>query len=343
MYGNFFLASGVSVKPISLFVLANARGMTVSLINYGARIAGIEIPTSGGSREIVLGFDDLSGYESDTASHGATVGRYANRIKNASFTLGGKIFKLTQNDGSNFLHGSFAHRVFDAETTRNGVIFTYRSPDGEDGFPGNLEARVSYTLDGDRLTIEWSATTDAETVVNMTNHAYFDLSGGKDLDIGGHVLQINSSKFLESGEDLCPTGKFLPVEGTPFDFTKPKQIGRDIDKKDRQLKVGGGYDHCFVIDGYDGKGKNLRHATTATAPDASISMKIFTTQPGIQLYTGNALDGTGFGRGRVHTRRSAFCLETQHYPDSPNHPEFPTTTLKPGEEYRETTVFEFGY
>lgn len=326
-------------EAVGRFTISDGGGMTVRCINYGARITGIVLPTAEGETDVIQGFDDLAGYEADTAFFGAIVGRYANRIKDAKFELGGKIYSLTKNDGENYLHGSFSRRVFNAEAVADGVVFTYASPDGEDGFPGNMIARVKYSLDGEnRLTMEYSATTDAETVVNLTNHAYFDLSDGRDADIASHVLQLSASKFLEIGPDLCPTGRIVDVAGTPFDFTAAKPIGMDIDGDDPQLTTAGGYDHCFVIDGYDG---SLRHA--ATVSRGNISMKVFTTQPGIQLYTGNALDGATSGKGMQHARRSALCLETQHYPDSPNRPTFPSTRLESGGEYLQTTVLEFGY
>lgn len=329
--------------PVDLFTLTNACGLTVRCIDYGCRIAGILLPTPGGATDIALGYDSLADYEADTSCQGALVGRYANRIRGAAFELGGKKFHLTQNDDKNHLHGSFHRRVFAAEATEEGVLFEYVSPAGEDGFPGELRVRAAYTLDdANRLKLEYTATTDAETVINLSNHTYFDLSGGEAADIGGHQLQLLASRYLEIAEDLCPTGKILSARGTALDFTTPKPIGQDIGCDEEQLLRAGGYDHCFILDGENTRDGMRLAAVTADAGGRRL-MRVFSTQPALQFYSGNFLDGTTGGKGRKFTRRSGFCLETQHYPDSPNQPSFPATTLKPGETYRETTMLAFDF
>ncbi|MDR1580650.1 MAG: galactose mutarotase [Synergistaceae bacterium] len=330
-------------QDVDLFELQNRNGVIVRCINYGCRITSILLPSASGHSDIVLGFDDAAGYESDNSSQGAFIGRYANRIKGAEMTVGGREYKLTQNDGANYLHGSLNRRVFAAEANDDGaVIFKTVSDDGEDGFPGNLKITVKYTLDDDdKFTMEYFAQTDADTHVNFTNHAYFDLAGGIDETIENHILQIESDSFLEADDDLIPTGKILPVNGTPLDFRHQKTIGRDISSDDKHIKAGRGYDHSFILN--RAKNKDLVLAAEACAPDGERSIRVFTTQPAVHLYTGNFLDGTLKGKGRIFTHRSAFCLETGHYADSPHHPEFPATLLRPGEEFHETTVLQFGF
>jgi aldose 1-epimerase len=330
-------------QDVDQFELQNRNGVIVRCINYGCCITNVLLPSASGHADIVLGFDDAAGYESDNSSQGAFVGRYANRIRGAEMTIGGRDYKLTQNDGANYLHGSLGKRVFAAETDAGGnVIFKTVSPDGEDGFPGNLKVTVKYALDDeDKFIMEYFAATDADTFVNFTNHAYFDLAGGIDETIENHLLQINGDSFLESGGDLIPTGRILPAEGTPLDFRHQKTIGRDISADDKNIKTGRGYDHTFILNSHNAEAPVL--AAEACAPDGERSIRVFTTQPAVHLYTGNFLDGTLKGKGRVFTRRSAFCLETGHYPDSPHHPEFPTTLLQPGKEFHETTVIQFGF
>lgn len=330
-------------QDVDLFELRNRNGVIVRCINYGCRITNILLPSASGHADIVLGFDDVAGYESDDSSQGAFVGRYANRIKGAEMTVGGRDYKLTQNDGANYLHGSLSKRVFAAETDSDGAMtFKTVSGSGEDGFPGNVRVTVKYRLDDDdKFTMEYFAQTDADTHVNFTNHAYFDLADGIDETIENHLLQIESGAFLEAGGDLIPTGRIIPADGTPLDFRHQKTIGRDISSDDKHIKAGRGYDHTFILN--PPKTKEPVLAAEACAPDGERSIRVFTTQPAIHLYTGNFLDGTLKGKGRVFTHRSAFCLETGHYPDSPHHPEFPTTLLRPGEEFHETTVLQFGF
>jgi aldose 1-epimerase len=330
-------------RGVDQFELRNRNGVAVHCIPYGCRITNILLPSASGHSDIVLGFDDMAGYESDKTSQGAFIGRYANRIARASVEIGGREYSLLQNDGVNYLHGNLQHRIFTVEEAgENFVAFKTVSRDGEDGFPGELRIGVTYSLgDDDRFTMEYSAAADAETHLNLTNHAYFDLAGGLDETIENHLLRIESGAFLETAEDLIPTGGIIDVTGTPFDFRRQKTIGRDIGADDINLKRGRGYDHCFIL--AQGKPGELTLAAEACSPGGERSMRVFTTQPAIQLYTGNFLDGTERGKGRTFSRRAAFCLETQHYPDSPHHPEFPSTLLKPGEEYHETTVLEFSF
>jgi aldose 1-epimerase len=330
-------------QDVDLFELQNRNGVIVRCINYGCCITNILLPSASGHADIVLGFDDVAGYESDNSSQGAFVGRYAGRIKGAEMTIGGRSYKLTQNDGANYLHGSLSKHVFTAETDDDKTVtFKTVSDNGEDGFPGNLRVTVKYSLDDDdKFTMEYFALTDADTHVNFTNHAYFDLAEGIDETIDNHILQIESGAFLESTADLIPTGRIIPVDGTPLDFRRQKTIGRDISSDDKYIKIGRGYDHTFILN--PPKAKDLILAAEACAPDGERSIRVFTTQPAIHLYTGNLLDGTFKGKGRIFTQRSAFCLETGHYPDSPHHPEFPATLLRPGEELHETTVLQFGF
>ncbi|MDR1966168.1 MAG: galactose mutarotase [Synergistaceae bacterium] len=330
-------------RAVEQFELQNRNGVIIRCISYGACLTDILLPSASGHEDVILGFDDLAGYEADNSSQGAFIGRYANRIRGAEFAIGGRPYQLMKNDGGNYLHGKLQTHVFSAETASdNGVVFKTTAPAGEEGFPGELKVTVAYSLDDDnRLTMDYTAQTDADTYINLTNHAYFDLSNGADETIENHLLRIESDRFLETTEDLIPTGRIIEAAGTPFDFTHQKTIGRDIGADDPNIKKGRGYDHCFILS-QGGKGE-LALAAEACAPSGERSLRVFTTQPAIQLYTGNFLDGTLKGKGRVFTHRSAFCLETQHYPDSPHHPEFPSTLLKPGEEFHETTVLQFGF
>jgi len=327
---------------VNMIELSNSNGLVVKCIPYGCCITNIMLPSPQGPADIVLGFDELSGYEADKTGQGAFIGRYANRIKDASVRIAGKDYALMKNEGESYLHGLLQHRLFTvAGSCEKFVKFETVSKDGEEGFPGELEITVTYSLgDDNRLTMDYFARTNADTHINLTNHAYFDLACGRDETIEKHLLRIASDAFLETSEDLIPTGKKIGVEGTPFDFREKKPIGRDIGADDINLKIGRGYDHCFVLNGKPGE---LSLAAEAISPDGARSMKVFTTQPAIQLYTGNFLDGTITGKGRRFNRRSAFCLETQHYPDTPHHPDFPSTLLKPGEEFHETTALEFSF
>ncbi|MDR1136736.1 MAG: galactose mutarotase [Synergistaceae bacterium] len=330
-------------RDIYQLELRNRNGVIVKCVNFGCRLTNILLPSVSGHSDIILGFDDLTGYEADNSSQGAFIGRYANRIKDAEVSVAGHRYALMKNDGNNYLHGKLQNHAFSVEKElENSVTFKAVSPAGEEGFPGELKITVKYFLDDDdKFTMEYFAGTDADTYINLTNHAYFDLSDGMDETIENHLLRIESGAILETGEDLIPTGRVIETAGTPFDFTRQKTIGRDISADDINLKTGRGYDHCFLLEPREDSEPAL--AAEACAPGGERSIRIFTTQPAIQLYTGNFLDGTLSGKGRVFNRRAAFCLETQHYPDSPHHPEFPTTLLKPGEEFHETTVLQFGF
>lgn len=330
-----------------LYTLTNSKGMKVTITNYGGRVVSVVVPDRQGKMgDVVLGFDNLDGYLGDNPFFGALVGRYGNRIANAQFKLDGKVYKLAQNNGPNSLHGGnkgFDKMVWSAkEYSKNppAVELTYVSADGEEGYPGKLTAKVIYTLtDANELKIDYTATTDKDTVLNLTNHSYFNLSGEGSGDILKEEMMINADRFTPVNSTLIPTGELRKVEGTPFDFRKPTAIGARIDGDDEQLKFGKGYDHNFVL---NRTGHGLTLAARVTDPESGRVMEVLTTQPGVQFYTGNFLDGTVHGKGgKVYPRRSAFCLETQHFPDSPNQPKFPTSELKPGQAYHHTTIYKF--
>jgi aldose 1-epimerase len=332
---------------VSLYTLKNAKGMEASITNFGGILVSLKTPDKAGKfADIVLGFDTFDGYLKVHPYFGALIGRYGNRIGGAKFTLGGKPYKLAVNNGPNSLHGGlkgFDKKVWDAvvDDTTNSLILKCSSADMEEGYPGKLDVEVTYTLTADNeLKIAYKATTDKETVLNLTNHSYFNLAGQGNGDILNHSIQIMSEKTTPVDATLIPTGELKEVAGTPFDFTAPHAIGERInDTKDEQIKFGGGYDHNFVVDGQPG---TLRPAARVTEPTTGRAMEVFTTQPGIQFYTGNFLDGTLTGKGgKVYQKRFGFCLETQHFPDSPNKSQFPTTSLKPGETYTSTTVYRF--
>jgi aldose 1-epimerase len=340
-----------SGKETQLYVLRNTRGMEVAITNFGATVVSIKVPDrTGHVDDVVLGYDNARGYEEGKAHFGGTVGRYANRIAHGRFVLDGHTYTLPKNNGDNTLHGGvvgFDKRVWTAQEipSVDGVAteFRYVSVDGEEAFPGTLAAKVVFTLYGDKneLRIDYTAGTDKPTVVNLTNHSYFNLSGQGSGDILATVLQLNASRFTPVDETLIPTGELRLVKGTPFDFTKPVAIGERIDGIDLQLRYGRGYDHNWVL---DGKGDSAEPVLAAIArdPKSGRVLEVLTTEPGLQLYTGNFLDGTEHGKGGVaYQRRTAFCLETQHFPDSPNHPSFPSTTLEPRKPFHSTTVFRF--
>jgi aldose 1-epimerase len=340
-------------REAKVFTLTNSKGGEVRLTDYGATVVSLKMPDrSGKSDDIVLGMSSIDGYTNEAYQKanpylGAIAGRYANRIAKAKFTLGGTEYKLAANNGANNLHGGkvgfdkvfWSGREVPAENG-SAVEFTYLSKDGEEGFPGNLTARVLYTLtDNNELKIDYTATTDKETVVNLTHHSYFNLAGAGSGDILNHRLQIFADKFTPIDKESIPTGESKPVEGTPFDFRQAKAIGKDIESTDEQIKNGKGFDHNFVVNGENGK---LRPAAIVTEEGSGRVMEVTTTEPGIQLYTGNYLDGSLKGTtGASFNLRTGFCLETQHYPDSPNRPDFPSTVLKPGETYRTSTVYKF--
>ncbi|HME00063.1 MAG TPA: aldose epimerase family protein [Terriglobia bacterium] len=334
-------------QTIDLYTLTNKNGVQVGIINYGGRVVSIRVPDRQGQMaDVVLGFDNGDGYLGANPYFGAIVGRYANRIAKGRFTLDGVDYKLAQNDGPNSLHGGV--KGFDkvlwktAELAKqnSALELTYLSKDGEEGYPGNLSVKVTYTLsDDNELWIDYRATTDKDTVLNLSNHSYFNLAGEGNGEILQHQMMIAASRFTPVDATLIPTGELRNVEGTPFDFRQPTAVGARIDNDDEQLKLGRGYDHNFVL---DRKGSGLTLAARVVEPKSGRVLEVKTNQPGIQFYTGNFLDGTIHGKGgKVYGHRFAFCLETQHFPDSPNHSGFPSTELKPGETYHQITVFQF--
>ena len=325
---------------VEIYTLKNSA-LEARITTYGGTVVSLKTADRQGKvDDIVLGFDSLDGYlQKNDPFFGAIIGRYANRIAHAEFSLGGKKYSVPKNDGENSLHGGtrgFDKVVWQAKPIADGVEFTYVSKDGDQGYPGTLTATVRYTLRGNELHIEYSATTDKDTVVNLTNHSYFNLAGTG--DILGHQLKINASRYTPVDATLIPTGELAPVQGTPFDFRKSTAIGQRIGGSDEQLKRGRGYDHNWVLDN-DAK---FAEAAEVYEPTTGRVQTVFSDQPGIQFYSGNFLDGTVKGKqGKMYAHRSGLCLETQHFPDSPNHPKFPSTELKPGRRYHTVTVFRF--
>ncbi|EMI57069.1 aldose 1-epimerase [Rhodopirellula sallentina SM41] len=335
---------------IKLYELKNASGMTVKVTNYGAIIASIIVPDRDGEMvDIALGYDRVEDYINavDKPYFGAVVGRYGNRIADGEFTLNGETYSLLKNNGENHLHGGaigFDKVVWTVDSYVEGksLALSYLAKDKEEGYPGNLKLKVTYTLKSDNcLVVDYHATTDKATPVNVTQHTYFNLKGEGEGTILGHELMLNAKKFTPVGETLIPTGQMPSVAGTPFDFTTAKPIGRDIEQDHEQLKFGLGYDHNWVLDKGDKTGE-LTMAAKVCEPTSGRVMEIYTTEPGIQFYCGNFLDGRLTGKsGKSYVHRGGFCLETQHYPDSPNQTTFPSTILNPGEEHTSQTIFKF--
>jgi aldose 1-epimerase len=335
-------------EAVDLYTLRNIHGVEAKITNYGGIVVSLKVPDRNGKfDDIVLGFNDLESYLKSHPYFGAIIGRYGNRIAKGRFTLNGVEYKLAVNNGENHLHGGI--KGFDKvlwkgqhHRTKAGVSvdLTYLSEDGEEGYPGNLQVRVIYTLtNNNELKIEYSATTDQDTVINLTNHSYFNLAGEGKGDILNHRVMINADRFVPTDAGSIPTGELRRVDGTPFDFLRPMEIGARINNDDEQLKLGNGYDHTFVINGRPGR---LRFAARASESTSGRVLEVWTTEPGMQFYTGNFLDGTLTGKaGNLYPRRSGFCFETQHYPDSPNQPSFPTTILRKGGRYKSTTVYKF--
>jgi len=336
-------------EQIDIYTLSNKKGMEVSITNFGATVVTLKVPDRAGkATDIVLGHDTLDGYEKGTSYFGATVGRYGNRIAGGKFSIDGKTYTLPKNNGENTLHGGivgFNKKVWKArEIAAKGgesLEMTYLSADGEEGFPGNLSAKVVFTLPADRneLKIDYAATTDKDTVLNLTNHSYFNLAGEGNGDILDHVMTLHAKQFTPVDKGLIPTGELKNVAGTPMDFNNATAIGKRINESDEQLVFGKGYDHNWVLT--RAGGSELSIAAEAYDPKSGRKLEVLTTEPGVQFYSGNFLDGAKGKGNKPYPQRAAFCLETQHFPDSPNHPNFPSTLLKPKAGFHSQTVFRF--
>ena len=353
-------AAGVASEPfgevagqaVERYTLTNASGMQISILTYGATVQSIMVPDREGNMEnVALGFDNIEDYDTISPYFGSIVGRYANRIAEGTFTLDGETYELAINNDPNTLHGGdegFDNKIWTAEEVDSAdgpsVMMSYTSPDGEEGYPGTLDVSVTYTLtDSDEIRIDYAATTDAPTVINLSNHTYFNLAGEGSGTIYDHELQLNASNFTPVDETLIPTGEIAPVAGTPFDFTTSKPIGEDIrDASSEQIMIGLGYDHNFVLDRDAPDDTTMIEAGQVMDPATGRIMTISTTEPGIQFYSGNFLNGAISGPGgQAYRQGDGFALETQHFPDSPNQPDFPSTELRPGEEFTSTTVYAF--
>lgn len=336
-------------KEVFLFTVTNKNGVEMKITNYGGIITSLKTPDKNGKLEdIVLGYDHLDGYLKESPYFGAIVGRYANRIANGKFKLEGKEYTLALNNGPNTLHGGaigfdkVAWHVEEIKTSDGDALkLFYASPDMDEGFPGSLNMEVIYTLtDDNELRFAFTATTDKTTVVNLTQHTYFNLTGNTKRDILDHELVIYADAIVPVNEKLIPTGELMPVSGTPFDFTTSHRVGERINDNHPQLELGGGYDHCYVL---KDNGEKLKHAATLSESVSGRKVDVYTTEPGMQLYTGNFLKGSITGKGDVvYHKRFGMCLETEHFPDSPNQPNFPSVVLKPGEVYNTITTYRFG-
>jgi len=333
-------------QKVDLYTLRNTRGMEARIMTYGGIIVSLTAPDKEGRYgDVVFGYDNLDGYVKNSPYFGALIGRYGNRIAKGKFTLDGVAYTLATNNGVNTLHGGikgFDKRVWTAVPRESPdgpqLVLTYLSKDGEEGYPGNLRVTATYTLTGDNaLRLDYTATTDKDTILNLTQHSYFNLAGKG--DILGHVVMMPADHFTSVDATLIPTGELTPVENTPFDFRKPTAIGARINDANEQLKFGGGYDHNWVINKKPGE---LGLMARVTDPESGRVMEVLSTEPGLQFYSGNFLDGTITGKGGwVYQHRAAFVMEPQHYPDSPNKPQFPSTELKPGQLYRNTIIYRF--
>ena len=334
------IKSGINVTR---FVMENENGMKVAVLDYGCTVQSILVPDRDGTlRDVALGYDKAEFYEKGTCFFGAFVGRYANRIKNAAFTLNGKTYHLNKNEGENHLHGTFSHRIHDGIIKDNAVEFSIISSPSEEGYPGTLKGTVLYRLTEDNtLEIEYNAVCDEDTVINLTNHTYFNLNGQDGSDVLDHTMTLHADSFTEINEEKLTTGRILRVEGTPFDFRQEKPIGTDIAVDDGQLLPSAGYDHNMIISGTKGL---LKEAAVVKSQSSGIAMTIWTTEPGVQFYTGNFIheDAAPHGKGFVrYPRYGGFCLETQGFPDAVNHPDFPDTVLKKGDVYHSKTNYRF--
>lgn len=332
-----------SGEPVTAYTLTNRHGCSAVILDFGCTIHALTVPDRDGApTDVVLGYDSVQDYERGSCYYGAFVGQYANRIKGSRFPLCGKEVVLTPNERGNHLHGCFSFVRYDASIQGDSLVFHRVSPDGEDGYPGAVALTVTYTLTEDNgLVLDYRAVTDAPTVLNLTNHSYFNLSGHASGSAEDTVVQLNASRITEMDAESIPTGVIREVSGTAFDFTVPKPIGQDIAADDEQLRFGGGYDHNFILD----LPSLETPVVTAQSPRTGILMDVYTTQPAVQFYTGNFVQDDPAAQcgkgGASYVQRGGFCLETQRYPDSPNRPEFPSTTLLPGEVYHEVTEYRF--
>jgi aldose 1-epimerase len=332
-------------RPVTQFTLINRSGMIVKILDFGGIINEIHVPDRDGAfADVALGFETVQPYAKDSPYLGALIGRYGNRIAKGRFTLDGKAYQLPTNNGNNHLHGGapgYDKVLWSARILDDGLELTYHSKDGEQGYPGNLDATVLYTLtDDNEIVVHFRAVTDQPTPVNLTQHSYFNLTGGA-RDILGHEMTIEAERFVPIDAESIPLGELAPVTGTPFDFRQPRAIGERIGQPDKQLRHGLGYDHCWVLDKPAGAEKALTRAVHVRDPESGRVLELFTQEPGVQFYSGNFLDGSLHGKGHTHTHRSGFCIEPQHYPDSPNQPSYPSTILRPGEVYETQSRFRF--
>lgn len=334
-------------KAVDLYTLSNERGMVVQITNYGGIVTSLQVPDrKGKTDDVVLGFDTLADYIKDNPLFGALVGRYANRIAGGQIKLDGQTYSLTKNSGPNHIHGGnigFNKVVWEATPIRQkgavGVSLRHFSPDGSEGYPGNLTVTVVYSLTNkNELKIDYTAVSDKSTVINLTNHSYFNLAGVGNGDVLSHLMMINADRFTPIDKDTIPTGEVRQVAGTPLDFRSATAIGARINQDDEQLKFGGGYDFNFVL---NRRGRKPSLAARVYEPTSGRTMEVYTTEPGMVLYTGNFLNGVQGKGGKIYRKRDGFCLETGHFPDSPNHANFPTTILNPGQTYRQITFYRF--
>lgn len=339
----------IAGDSVGFYTLKNANGIEITFTNYGQRLVSLHTPDRNGKfDDVVLGYATLKEFVENRNYYGSVIGRYGNRIGKGTFSIGDITYDLAKNNGENHLHGGikgFESVVWKVDnSSENSIAFSRMSPDMEEGYPGNLDVKVTYTLNDDNeLKINYKAITDKATVVNLTNHSFFNLKGEGNGDITDHLVMINADAYTPVDDGLIPTGKIETVAGTPFDFRTPKTIGRDIDSDFEQLKIGKGYDHNYVINDAPKNEDGLKLTATITEPVSGRTMEVYTSEPGVQFYTGNFMNGSDIGKtGKPYLFRGSFCFETQHFPDSPNKPEFPSTLLNPGDVYDTDTVYKFG-